>query len=425
MAQVRRYDNYTMSERQGNENTRYTNDEYLDRINNAFLEASRLTQEAEDLTVFEYEDQGAKLHRLFDTYWKLSDSIDRLREEVWDVDDGFHRDVNQIANELEIIRLEEIRVPDTIGYYPSGGGNPRQLGIKDFMEVGVRETDADIEGFREIFGRTVICGEDEMTLETYIRTLETDSEFDIEYYCPEKEWINELLSIGSFGIKNLYDGMAGYDIITGEHLSKGEKKRRFIWGIIETAVSIFLAVAAATGLLGKIGSKLSQKISPLIEKLEPYIKPYITKIDDAVGQLQRQISQAVQKAGGVVDDTFRLEPVVAGETIETLGKEVGQESGEAVGKKILQEGSETVEIIQDSLDVKEEVQTVVADEVKTGIESGRESSIMDYSNRFADSLAEDFNPGVEVRDVVKEDMILVQFSSDATGILYPFNRLIE
>ena len=49
----------------------------------------------------------------------------------------------------------------------------------------------------------------------------------------------------------------------------------------------------------------------------------------------------------------------------------------------------------------------------SGIEGGRESSIMDYSNRFADSLAEDFNPGVEVRDVVKEDMILVQFSSDA------------
>ena len=48
-----------------------------------------------------------------------------------------------------------------------------------------------------------------------------------------------------------------------------------------------------------------------------------------------------------------------------------------------------------------------------GDESGSESSIMDYSNRFADSLADDFNHGVEVRDVVKEDMILVQFSSDA------------
>ena len=34
----------------------------------------------------------AKLHRLFDTYWKLSDSIDKLREEVWGADDSFHRD---------------------------------------------------------------------------------------------------------------------------------------------------------------------------------------------------------------------------------------------------------------------------------------------------------------------------------------------
>ena len=406
MAQVRRYDNYTMSERQGNENTRYTNDEYLDRINHAFLEASRLTQEAEDLTVFEYEDQGAKLHRLFDTYWKLSDSIDRLREEVWDADDSFHRDVNQTANELEIIRLEEIRVPDTIGYYPSGGGNPRQLGIKDFMEVGVRETDADIEGFREIFGRTVICGEDEMTLETYIRILESDSEFDIEYYCPEKEWINELLSIGSFGIKNLYDGMAGYDIITGEHLSKREKESRFIWGIIETALSIFLAVAAATGLLGKIGSKLSQKISPLIEKLEPYI----TKIDDAVGHVQKQICQAVQRAGGVVDDTFRLEPV-AGETIETLGKEVVQESGEAAGREILQEGSETVETIQSSLDVKEEVQTVVADEVKTGIETsyGKSREIIQCNTKdaAADELAKRI--GGQSRSAFADDPIQREF----------------
>ena len=65
--------------------------------------------------------EAGEWHRLFDTYWKLSDSIDKLREEVWDADDSFHRDVNRIANELEIIRLEEIRVPDTIGYDPSGG----------------------------------------------------------------------------------------------------------------------------------------------------------------------------------------------------------------------------------------------------------------------------------------------------------------
>jgi len=87
------------------------------------------------------------------------------------------------------------------------------------------------------------------------------------------------------------------------------------------------------------------KISPLIEKLEPYIKPYITKIDDAVGHVQKQIRQAVQKAGGVVDDTFRLE-LVAGESIETLGKDVVQESGEAAGRRILHEESGTVEEIQ-------------------------------------------------------------------------------
>ena len=50
---------------------------------------------------------------------------------------------------------------------------------------------------------------------------------------------------------------------------------------------------------------------------------------------------------------------------------------------------------------KKGVKGNVVESVTGDIESGRESSIMDYSNRFADSLAEDFNPGVEVRDVVK------------------------
>ena len=123
------------------------------------------------------------------------------------------------------------------------------------------------------------------------------------------------------------------------------------------------------------------RISPLIEKLEPYIKPYITKIDDAVGQLQRQISQAVQKAGGVVDDTFRLEPV-AGETIETLGKE-----------------------IQSSLDVKEELQTVVADEVKTGIETsyGKSREIIQCSDINSKEVAK-VEEKVPVSDAVMKSL---------------------
>ena len=42
-----------------------------------------------------------------------------------------------------------------------------------------------------------------------------------------------------------------------------------------------------------------------------------------------------------------------------------------------------------------------------------EDTIIDYSKRFSDSLSEDFNIGVEVRSVVQEDLVLVQFSSDA------------
>ena len=39
-------------------------------------------------------------------------------------------------------------------------------------------------------------------------------------------------------------------------------------------------------------------------------------------------------------------------------------------------------------------------------ESDCASSIINYLNRFADSLEDDFNPGVEIRDIVKENMIL-------------------
>ena len=77
----------------------------------------------------------------------------------------------------------------------------------------------------------------------------------------------------------------------------------------------------------------------------------------------------------MVDDTFRLEPV-AGETIGTLGKE-----------------------IQSSLDVKEELQTVVADEVKTGIESGRTTVIygVDDIANYQYNMIENPDPLAEIQ----------------------------
>ena len=115
----------------------------------------------------------------------------------------------------------------------------------------------------------------------------------------------------------------------------------------------------------------------------------------------------------MVDDTFRLEPV-AGETIETLGKEVVQESGEAAGREILQEGSETVETIQSSLDVKEEVQTVVADEVKTGIESG--SSTISQAERIKID-AWDYTPSDELYLRYKDVFDNPKYYNQKTGVI--------
>ena len=106
----------------------------------------------------------------------------------------------------------------------------------------------------------------------------------------------------------------------------------------------------------------------------------------------------------MVDDTFRLEPI-AGETIETLGKDVIQESGEAAGRRILHEESGTVETIQDSLDVKEEVQTVVADEVKTGIETsyGKSREIIQCSDINSKEVAK-VEEKVPVSDAVMKSL---------------------
>ena len=64
MTQVRRYDNYTMSERQGNENTRYTNDEYLDRINHAFEVVEPINVKAGKIAPWFDESGGGILRRI-------------------------------------------------------------------------------------------------------------------------------------------------------------------------------------------------------------------------------------------------------------------------------------------------------------------------------------------------------------------------
>ena len=67
----------------------------------------------------------------------------------------------------------------------------------------------------------------------------------------------------------------------------------------------------------------------------------------------------------------------------------------------------------------------VGKNVNTEIKNTRKEKIKDYSKRFEESLLEDFNPGAEVRKSVKEDMILVQFSSDSPNASLRYWTTVE
>ena len=105
----------------------------------------------------------------------------------------------------------------------------------------------------------------------------------------------------------------------------------------------------------------------------------------------------------MVDDTFRLEPV-AGESIETLGKDVVQESGEAAGRRILHEESGTVE----------EIQAVVTEGGEAGIESG--TSILSGQWKVVNESMSDFSRAYQKQITGQEGMAWVQNGVKFDGI---------
>ena len=126
----------------------------------------------------------------------------------------------------------------------------------------------------------------------------------------------------------------------------------------------------------------------------------VSKADDLVD---------VARTVDTLDDTVKIadELTDAAKAVD----QVGDIKDAAMAVNVMDEANAVVKAVDEVNDVADAVKTV--EKLDGVIESGRESSIKDYSNRFADSLVDDFNTDVEVRDVVKEDMILVQFSSDA------------
>ena len=126
----------------------------------------------------------------------------------------------------------------------------------------------------------------------------------------------------------------------------------------------------------------------------------VSKADDLVD---------VARTVDTLDDTVKIadELTDAAKVVD----QVGDITDAAMAVNAVDEANAAVKAVDKVDDVADAAKTI--EKLDGVIESGRESSIKDYSNRFADSLVDDFNTDVEVRDVVKEDMILVQFSSDA------------
>ena len=112
-----------------------------------------------------------------------------------------------------------------------------------------------------------------MTLEEYVQYLETQSVCTISYYSAEKANLNLLVTELSMGVKDLYDGIAGYDIITGEHLSQQERIFKLWWGI--GMISVNLLMPAISGLRAQqaIGQKICKWLDDifLMEGVNPRI----------------------------------------------------------------------------------------------------------------------------------------------------------
>lgn len=141
MANSMRFDRESLQALQGNDLPCPRDYSFLDDIDDAFMEANELLNQAADITGFGYVSMKARMHEVFQAYWELHACIDTLLEEITEADSQFHEMVNDAANELETIRLEDIEIPDTIHYHNSYGELP-PLTIQNFIQEGFVETES-------------------------------------------------------------------------------------------------------------------------------------------------------------------------------------------------------------------------------------------------------------------------------------------
>ena len=187
-----------------------------------------------------------------------------------------------------------------------------------------------------------------MTLEEYVQYLEAQSVCTISYYSGEKANLNLLVTDLSMGVKDLYDGIAGYDIITGEHLSQQERTFKLWWGI--GMMSFNLLMPAISGLRAQqaIGQKIYKWLDDifLMEGVNPRILGGISQelaeqtarsgIQTLSNKGLNTISRQITEEG--VEDAIQI---TTREGIEDTIQTATREGIEAFGQRITPEGIPT------------------------------------------------------------------------------------
>ena len=358
MANPIRMDKESLQALQGNNLSCPRDYSFLDKIDDAFVETNQLLNQAEDITGFGYISQKSRMHDIFMAYWELNTCIDTLLQEITEADNQLHKMVNDTANELERICLEDIEIPDTIHYYNSYEELPT-LTINNFIQDGFVETNASVQGFVDLFDGVIIYGEDEMTLEEYVQYLEAQSVCTISYYSGEKANLNLLVTELSMGVKDLYDGIAGYDIITGEHLSKQERTFKLWWGI--GMMSFNLLMPAISGLRAQqaIGQKIYKWLDDifLMEGINPRI----------IGGISQELAEQTARSGIQTISNKGLNTIsrqITEEGVEDAIQITAREGVETIGEHVVQEGMEDTVQITTREGIEDTIQTATRDRIE-------------------------------------------------------------
>mgnify|MGYP004657921297 FL=1 len=358
MANPIRMDKESLQALQGNNLSCSRDYSFLDKIDDAFVETNQLLNQAEDITGFGYISQKSRMHDIFMAYWELNTCIDTLLQEITEADNQLHKMVNDTANELERICLEDIEIPDTIHYYNSYEELPT-LTINNFIQDGFVETNASVQGFVDLFDGVIIYGEDEMTLEEYVQYLEAQSVCTISYYSGEKANLNLLVTELSMGVKDLYDGIAGYDIITGEHLSKQERTFKLWWGI--GMMSFNLLMPAISGLRAQqaIGQKIYKWLDDifLMEGINPRI----------IGGISQELAEQTARSGIQTLSNKGLNTIsrqITEESVEDAIRITAREGVETIGEHVVQEGMEDTVQITTREGIEDTIQTATRDRIE-------------------------------------------------------------